>query len=90
MSYLIHTGDLEKAEIFSLMTLDSLKDPANKVNQISDEVARGYYNLAKVISAQVIYFLLLLIFFWTYAFLPVLYGNKWYKFFDILVCNLHR
>jgi hypothetical protein len=30
------------------VTLDSLKDPANGIDQNSDEVAHGYYNLAKV------------------------------------------
>jgi hypothetical protein len=43
---------LYNAERFAQATLDSLKDPANKVDQQSEEVARGYYNLANVISLQ--------------------------------------
>jgi tetratricopeptide (TPR) repeat protein len=34
------------------MTLDSLKDPANEVNQEGEAVARGYYNLGNVIYQQ--------------------------------------
>lgn len=48
---LIHTNDLDKAEIFAQLTLDSLKDPANGVDQNSAAVAKGYYSLAKVINA---------------------------------------
>lgn len=44
--------DYEKAEIFAQMTLDSLKDPANGVDQLSEEVAVGYYNLANAINQQ--------------------------------------
>jgi tetratricopeptide (TPR) repeat protein len=47
---LIHKGDFEKAEIYSQVVLDSLIDPANKVKQDSEEVACGYYNLAKVMT----------------------------------------
>jgi hypothetical protein len=46
IEYLIHKGDLYNA------TLDSLKDIANKVDQQSDEAARGYFNLAIVIDKQ--------------------------------------
>jgi tetratricopeptide (TPR) repeat protein len=49
---LIRKGDLDNAELFSQMTLDSLKDPANKVDQEGEEVARGYFNLANVISME--------------------------------------
>jgi tetratricopeptide (TPR) repeat protein len=49
---LIHKGDLYNAERFSEATLDSLKDPANGLDQESEEVATGYHNLADVISAQ--------------------------------------
>jgi hypothetical protein len=34
------------------VTLESLKDPANKVDQESEAVAEGYYNLGMVIEAQ--------------------------------------
>jgi hypothetical protein len=49
---LILKGDLYNAERFSEATLDSLKDPANGLDQLSEEVAKGYYNLAVVINAQ--------------------------------------
>jgi tetratricopeptide (TPR) repeat protein len=49
---LIHTGDLFNAERFAQATLDSLKDPGNGLNQESEEVADGYYILAKVIYQQ--------------------------------------
>jgi hypothetical protein len=45
-------GDLCKAELFAQMTLDSLKDPQNGLDQQSEAVAKGYYDLAKVISTQ--------------------------------------
>jgi tetratricopeptide (TPR) repeat protein len=45
-------GDLEQAEIFASMTLDSLKDKKNGLDQQSEEVARGYYNLANIIHQQ--------------------------------------
>jgi tetratricopeptide (TPR) repeat protein len=45
-------GDLYNAERFAEATLDSLKDPANGLDQESEEVAEGYYNLAIVISKQ--------------------------------------
>jgi hypothetical protein len=34
------------------MTLDSLKDPANKVDQESEALARGFYNLGNVVNNQ--------------------------------------
>jgi hypothetical protein len=49
---LIHKGDLYDAERYAQVTLDSLKDPANGLDQDSDDVARGYYNLANVINMQ--------------------------------------
>jgi gamma-glutamylcyclotransferase (GGCT)/AIG2-like uncharacterized protein YtfP len=45
-------GDLYNAERFAQATLDSLKDPANKVDQQSEEVARGYFDLANVIDEE--------------------------------------
>jgi tetratricopeptide (TPR) repeat protein len=45
-------GDLEQAEIFAQMTLDSLKDKKNGLDQQSEEVARGYYNVANIIHQQ--------------------------------------
>jgi hypothetical protein len=47
---LIHQGDFDKAEVFAQMTLDSLKDRANGLDQESEVVAEGYYNFAKVLS----------------------------------------
>jgi tetratricopeptide (TPR) repeat protein len=49
---LIHKGDLYDAERFAQVTLDSLKDPANSVDQESEAVAEGYYNLGAVICKQ--------------------------------------
>jgi hypothetical protein len=49
---LTHKGDFYDAERFAQATLDSLKDPGNEVDQQSEEVARGYYNLAHVINEQ--------------------------------------
>ncbi len=49
---LIHKGDLYDAERFAQATLDSLKDPANGVDQNSEEVAKGYLSLGKVIHIQ--------------------------------------
>jgi len=49
---LMHKGDLYDAEKFAEATLDSLKDPANGLDQESEAVANGYYNLANVIDAQ--------------------------------------
>jgi tetratricopeptide (TPR) repeat protein len=47
---LIKTGDLFNVDRFAQATLDSLKDPANGLNQESKEVAKGYYDYANVIS----------------------------------------
>jgi hypothetical protein len=49
---LMHKGDLYDAERFAEATLDSLKDPANGLDQESEQVANGYYNLASVITKQ--------------------------------------
>jgi hypothetical protein len=49
---LMHKGDLYNAGRFAEATLDSLKDPANGLDQESEAVAKGYYNLATVINAQ--------------------------------------
>jgi tetratricopeptide (TPR) repeat protein len=49
---LTHKGDFYDAERFAQATQDSLKDLGNKVDQQSEEVATGYYNLADVISRQ--------------------------------------
>jgi tetratricopeptide (TPR) repeat protein len=49
---LICNYDLYNAERFAEATLDSLKDPANGLDQESEEVAGGYYNLASVITKQ--------------------------------------
>jgi tetratricopeptide (TPR) repeat protein len=49
---LLHKGDLDKAELYAQMTLDSLKDPGNGVDQDSKEVADGYHCLANVICQQ--------------------------------------
>jgi hypothetical protein len=49
---LILKGDLYDAERFSQMTVDSLKDPANGVDQDSDEVAEGCLKLGRVIVMQ--------------------------------------
>lgn len=43
-----HAGDLIQAETYAQMTLDSLRDPANKVDPEGAELVGGYYNLAKV------------------------------------------
>jgi hypothetical protein len=44
--------DLKDAERYSSLTLDSLKDPANGIDQNSRELARGYNSLASVILRQ--------------------------------------
>mmetsp|Transcript_25916 Transcript_25916/g.24753 ORF Transcript_25916/g.24753 Transcript_25916/m.24753 type:complete len:349 (+) Transcript_25916:481-1527(+) len=46
---LIHKGDLDKAQLFAEVMLGTLKDPANEVNQQSEELANGYYDLANVL-----------------------------------------
>jgi tetratricopeptide (TPR) repeat protein len=49
---LIQKGDFYDALRFLQFTLDSLKDPANGVNQESLQIAQGYYNLGNVINQQ--------------------------------------
>jgi tetratricopeptide (TPR) repeat protein len=45
-------GDFYDAERFAQTTLDSLKDSANGLDQQSEAVARGYYDLGNVINKQ--------------------------------------
>jgi hypothetical protein len=45
-------GNLGNAELFAQMTLDSLKNPKNGLDQHSEAVARGYYDLAHVNTEQ--------------------------------------
>jgi hypothetical protein len=45
-------GDFDHAETFAQMTLDSLKDPGNGLDQQSEAVANGYHDLGDVISRQ--------------------------------------
>lgn len=49
---LIHTGDFYDAERYAQATLDSLRDPANGLDQESEAVASGYCILGKVINNQ--------------------------------------
>jgi tetratricopeptide (TPR) repeat protein len=49
---LICKGDFDHAETFAQMTLDSLKDPGNGLDQESEAVANGYYDLGLVINQQ--------------------------------------
>jgi hypothetical protein len=46
----MHKGDLYDAERFAQVTLESLKDPTNGIDQEIEAVALGYYNLGSVIS----------------------------------------
>lgn len=52
IEYLNHSGEIDRAETFAQLTLESLKDPMNGLDQESKEVARGYYNLGNVIHGQ--------------------------------------
>jgi tetratricopeptide (TPR) repeat protein len=45
-------GDFDRAETFAQMTLDSLKDPGNGLDQQSNAMATGYHDLGSVISQQ--------------------------------------
>jgi hypothetical protein len=50
-----HKDDLNAlfdAESFAQVTFNNLKDPANRLNQESKEVADGYYKLGTAISQQ--------------------------------------
>jgi tetratricopeptide (TPR) repeat protein len=49
---LICKGEFEHAETFAQLTLESLKDPGNGLDQQSEAVARGYYDLGHVILQQ--------------------------------------
>jgi hypothetical protein len=49
---LTRKGDLYDAERYAQLTLDSLKDPANAVDQESEALARGYYDLGWVLYIQ--------------------------------------
>jgi hypothetical protein len=49
---LICKGDFEHAETFAQLTLESLKDPRNGLDQQSEAVARGYYDLGHAIYQQ--------------------------------------
>jgi hypothetical protein len=49
---LTHKGDLYDAERYAQVTLDSLKDPANGIDQDSEAVATGYSNLGTAIWNQ--------------------------------------
>jgi hypothetical protein len=48
----LNTGNFDHAEIFAQMTLDSLKDLGNGLDQQSEAVAKGYYDLGNVINQQ--------------------------------------
>lgn len=47
-----HKGDLQQAEIFAQLILESLKDPGHGLDQNSDAVAIGYFDLAHAICKQ--------------------------------------
>jgi tetratricopeptide (TPR) repeat protein len=49
---LIHKGDMYNAERFAEATFDSLRDRSNGLDQQSEEVAQGNYDLANVIYKQ--------------------------------------
>jgi tetratricopeptide (TPR) repeat protein len=49
---LINKGDFEHAEMFAQLTLESLKDPGNGLDQQSEAVANGYYDLGHIIVKQ--------------------------------------
>jgi tetratricopeptide (TPR) repeat protein len=44
----INKGDFDHAETFAQLTLDSLKDPGNGLDQQSEAVARGHHDLGRV------------------------------------------
>jgi tetratricopeptide (TPR) repeat protein len=52
IEWLICKGDFDHADTFAQMTLDSLKDPGNGLDQQSEAVAKGYYDLGSVIHQQ--------------------------------------
>jgi tetratricopeptide (TPR) repeat protein len=49
---LICKGDFEHAETFAQLTLESLKDPGNGLDQQSEAVAKGIYDLGNAIFQQ--------------------------------------
>jgi tetratricopeptide (TPR) repeat protein len=49
---LLYKRDFDHAETFAQMTLDSLKDPGNGLDQQSEAVAKGYYDLGRVINQK--------------------------------------
>jgi hypothetical protein len=49
---LLYKDNFDQAETFAQMTLDSLKDPGNGLDQQSEEVAKGYHDLGRVILRQ--------------------------------------
>jgi tetratricopeptide (TPR) repeat protein len=49
---LSHQGDIYNAERYADITLSNLEDPLNKINQESEEVAFGAYNLSDVLWKQ--------------------------------------
>jgi tetratricopeptide (TPR) repeat protein len=49
---LICKGDFEHAETFAQLTLESLKDPGNGLDQESEAVAMGYCDLGRVVYQQ--------------------------------------
>jgi hypothetical protein len=52
INILIEKGDLFDAERYAQVTYGNLRDIKNEINQESDEVAVGAYNLADVIFKQ--------------------------------------
>mmetsp|Transcript_3129 Transcript_3129/g.3277 ORF Transcript_3129/g.3277 Transcript_3129/m.3277 type:complete len:468 (+) Transcript_3129:190-1593(+) len=52
ISSLTHKGDLYNACRFAEVTYSNLKDPKNKINQESEQVAFGAHNLADVLYKQ--------------------------------------
>jgi tetratricopeptide (TPR) repeat protein len=49
---LVDKGDFDHAETFAQLTLESLKDPGNGLDQQSEAVANGYCDLGQVICQQ--------------------------------------
>jgi len=49
---LVNKGDFDHAKTFAQLTLESLKDPGNGLDQQSEAVAKGYYDLGHVIHQQ--------------------------------------
>jgi tetratricopeptide (TPR) repeat protein len=49
---LVCKGDFDHAETFAQLTLESLKDPGNGLDQQSEAVTRGFFHLGNVIFQQ--------------------------------------